>query len=93
MEPIFSSPDGPSMPVIHLKSSFFAIKEKYHLHRLTKAAKEKMYQDFQILFERFDLKELQIFIKQKDDHTIEIIPVRTIDKWALRGILLTDEME
>ena len=83
-----------SGPVIHLKSSFLAIKEKYVGQPLTKVMREELYQELEILFDRFDLKDLQVFIKQKkeDPHTIEIIPVRTIDKWALRGILLTDEI-
>ena len=93
MEPGTFSLYVPLLPVIHLKSAFISIKEKYVGQQLTKATKEELYQEFEILFERFDLKNLQIIIVQKDDHTIDINPVRPIDKWALRGILLTDEFE
>lgn len=93
MKPGIFSLNGSNMPVIHLKSSFIAIKEKYVGQPITKNIKQLMYQEFDILFERFELKDLQIYIKQNFDNSFEIIPVRAIDKWALRGILLTDEIE
>lgn len=89
---VYSIIPGVQMKILILKESFVAIKERYLLEPATKENREAMYQEFRILFDEFDLKDFLFFIKQnKYPHTIEIIPVRTIDKWAMRGILFTDD--
>jgi hypothetical protein len=92
MEPgVYTS--GPDRgPIIHLKSAILAIEAKYVMQQFTKVIRQQIDEDLRLVFERFDLRDFQFtVVENREAHTIEIKPIREIDRWALRGILLTNE--
>lgn len=74
--------------IFDLKVEFLAIQARFVNKPLTRNTIGELYQEYDILFKRFDLEEFKfILIKNKEMGIIEFKPMRNIDNWILKGIL------
>jgi len=75
------------LSLVKFKTEFLEILNNQCQTKVTKYYKEEVNYTLFNLFTKYDLTEIQWYLKEKDIYTLEFIPLRVIDKLAMQGIL------
>ena len=69
------------------KESFYALRKKYEYRSLTALLKESFFVEFEELLKKYDLTDFKYNVIFRQE-SIEIKPIRTIDEYTLKGLML-----